>query len=184
MYIIGITGTIGAGKGAVVEYLIGKGFMHFSARELILGEVRRRGLEITRINTTDVANDLRRVHGSSYIIEALFREAQKSGNNCIIESVRAIGELDFLRKQDNFILFAVDADPKLRHKRVLERKSELDRVSFERFLADEKREMFSKNSNEGSLVDCIRRADYVFENNGTKEELYGKIEEVLKKVFK
>ncbi len=184
MYIIGITGTIGAGKGAVVEYLIQRGFTHFSARELILDEVRRRGFKISRENTTNVANDLRTIHGPSYIIETLFYKAEESGKNCIIESIRAIGELEFLRTQKNFKLFAVDADPELRHKRVLERRSELDRVSLEQFLAEEKREMFSTNPNEGSIIDCIKRADYVFENNGTKEELYKKVEEILKKVTK
>ncbi len=62
--IVGITGTIGAGKGTVVEYLVQKkGFVHFSARALILEEVKKRGLEVARENTTLVANDLRAAFG-------------------------------------------------------------------------------------------------------------------------
>jgi dephospho-CoA kinase len=37
MFIIGITGTIGAGKGTVVEYLVGqKGFDHYSVRSFLI----------------------------------------------------------------------------------------------------------------------------------------------------
>ena len=43
MIIIGITGTLGAGKGTIVEYLVGKkGFKHYSVREL-LSEIIRAG---------------------------------------------------------------------------------------------------------------------------------------------
>jgi len=43
MIIIGITGTLGAGKGTVVEYLQEKGFRHYSARGFITKEVEKRG---------------------------------------------------------------------------------------------------------------------------------------------
>ena len=35
MIIIGITGTIGAGKGTIVELLIKKGFKHYSVRDFL-----------------------------------------------------------------------------------------------------------------------------------------------------
>ena len=41
MIVIGITGTIGAGKGTIVEYLVEKkGFLHFSVREFLLKKIR------------------------------------------------------------------------------------------------------------------------------------------------
>jgi len=63
MKIIGITGTHGAGKGAIVDYLISKGFAHFSARDLIMEEIRRRGMPEDRNSTHVVANALRAEHG-------------------------------------------------------------------------------------------------------------------------
>ena len=40
MLIIGITGTLGAGKGTVVEYLVEKkGFDHYSVRAFLLKEI-------------------------------------------------------------------------------------------------------------------------------------------------
>lgn len=183
MHIIGITGTLGAGKGEVVEYLKKRGFIHFSAREIILEEVKKRGLEANRDNTTLVSNDLRTMHAPSYIIECLYEKARETGKDCIIESIRALGELAFLRKQNNFILFAVDADPQTRYERIVLRKSALDNVSYEKFLSDEKREISSSDPTKGSINDCIRLADYVFHNNGTKEELYAQVEKVLPEIL-
>ncbi len=182
MILVGVTGTIGAGKGVVVDYLKHHGFVHYSAREFILEEVRRRGLPETRENTTTVANDLRATKSPSYIIENLHARAAEKGENAVIESVRALGELDFLRKQKDFYLIAVDADPKMRYGWVVLRKSSLDHVSYEKFLADEQREFSSKNPAEGSLKDCIAEADFLLMNTGTREELGKKVGEVLKKI--
>lgn len=182
MVIIGITGTIGAGKGTIVEYLVNKkGFIHFSARELIVEEILKRGLENNRDNMVIVANDLREKNGPSYVADELYKRALKIGKNCIIESLRAIGEIESLRKNNNFILLAVDADPKIRYERVLKRNlSNTDKISFEKFLADEAKEMESTDSNKQNLKKCIDMADFVIDNNGTLDELQFEIEEILK----
>lgn len=66
MNIIGITGTLGAGKGTIVDYLIKKGYVHYSVRAFIAEEVRRRGMEVNRDSLTLVANDLRASHSQLY----------------------------------------------------------------------------------------------------------------------
>ena len=46
MIIIGITGTLGAGKGTIVDYLCKKrGFLHYSVREFLVEEIKNRGSE-------------------------------------------------------------------------------------------------------------------------------------------
>ncbi len=181
--IIGITGTIGAGKGTIVEYLINKkGFKHYSARDFISEEVKQRKLEINRDTLTAVANDLRAKHSPQYVIEQLFYQAQKEGGNAVIESVRTPGEIAFLRKQPEFYLFAVDADPKLRFQRIKKRGSATDHIDFETFLANEKREMSTSDPNKQNLGKCIELADYVFHNDGSIEELFEQVEKVLKKI--
>jgi dephospho-CoA kinase len=181
--IIGITGTIGAGKGTIVEYLKEKkGFNHFSAREFIANEVKRRGLPVNRDTLTTVANDLRKQHSPKYVIEQLYNQAKKRGGNAVIESVRTPGEVEFLRKQPGFFLFAVDADPELRFKRIKQRASETDNIDFDTFLNNEKREMSSNDANKQNLGKCIKLADYVFLNNGSVKELYDKVETVLNKI--
>lgn len=180
MTIIGITGTLGAGKGTIVDYLVReKGFAHFSARDFILEEVRQRGMPESRDSTTQVANDLRALHRPNYIAEELYRRAAASGKNAVIESLRAPAEVEALRQKGGFVLFAVDADPKIRYARIQSRQSGLDRVSFEKFLADEQREMENPEPHQQNIAACIAMADYRFENNGTVAELERQVADAL-----
>lgn len=180
MIIIGITGTIGAGKGTVVDFLIkNKKFKHFSARSFLVEEIEKRGMENNRDSMVIVANDLRSKFGPGYIAEELFNRAINSEDNAVIESLRTIGEIETLRKKGNFTLLAVDADPRIRYDRVLTRGTSTDDISFEKFLADEQREMISIDPNKQNLSECIKRADFVVDNNGSLEELNEKIEKIL-----
>lgn len=179
MIIIGITGTIGAGKGTIVEYLESRDFLHFSAREFIVSKVKERNLSINRDSMTLIANELREKHNPAYIIENLYNIAKEKGNNCVIESIRTIGEVEMLKDKENFYLFAIDADIELRYSRIRQRKSETDNISFEKFLEDEKREMQSSNPNSQNLRACIERSDYLFLNNSSIEDLNQKLEETL-----
>jgi len=126
-----------------------------------------------------VANELRKKHGNSYIVEQLFTEAQKLNKNTIIENIRNIGEIEGLRKMGKFILFAVDAKPEIRYQRIIKRKSETDNVSYEKFLSDEKKEMNSKDSHSQNIFACIKQADYHLKNNGSFEDLYKQINKIF-----
>ena len=177
MIIIGITGTIGAGKGTIVEYLVKeKGFRHFSVRAFLLEKIRELGMPENRDSLFMLGNKLRAEYGPSYAVDQLFLQAQTAGGNAVIESVRTTGEIDSLRQKGHFILLAVDADPRLRYERIVLRASETDRVSFETFLENEARESVSSDPGIQNLRACIEQADYVLLNNGTIEELYQQIE--------
>ena len=126
-----------------------------------------------------VGNDLRAKHSPSYIVQQLYQQAESSGKNTIIESIRAAGDVESLHQKWNFYLFAIDADPKVRYERVVLRGSESDHVSYEKFLADEQKEMENTDPNKQNVAKCIQLADYVFTNNGTIEELNQQIEEVI-----
>ncbi|NOX87030.1 MAG: AAA family ATPase [Chlorobi bacterium] len=181
MLIIGITGTLGAGKGTIVDYLVRKkGFAHFSVRQYLINVMKQKGLEVNRDNMVVTANELRAKHSPSFIIEELYANALKQKKNAVIESIRTPGEIDFLKKQGNFLLLAVDADPGIRYERIKLRQSDTDHIDFKTFLENEQREMTATDPNNQNLRACIERADIKLINNGTREELYRQLEEKLK----
>jgi dephospho-CoA kinase len=180
MLVIGITGTLGAGKGTVVEHLVkNHDFRHYSVRGFLLKEIEKQGLPPNRDSMVKVANALRAQHTPYYIISELYQQAVKNGKNAVIESIRTPGEVEFLRQQENFILIAVDADPHLRYERIKQRNSETDRIDFETFVENERREMTAKDPNKQNLQKCIQMADFKFMNNGTVQELIYQVDEKL-----
>ncbi len=183
MIIIGITGTLGAGKGTLVEYLKEhKGFLHFSVRDFLVEELKRRNMEVNRDTMTSLANELRANHSPSYITDQLYEQAKQTGRNSIIESIRTPGEITSLRAKGDFYLFAVDADPKVRYERISLRKSATDNIDFETFLSNEKREMTATDPNKQNLSKCIKEADFVFDNNGDLDKLYEQLITVLEEL--
>ncbi|MFA6253835.1 MAG: AAA family ATPase [Candidatus Paceibacterota bacterium] len=180
--IIGITGTLGAGKGTVVEYLKKKDFRHYSVTAFITDEIIRRGLPVNRDNMILVANDLRAEYGSAYIVEKLYERASVNGGDSVIESIRTVGEVDALKEKIGFYLFAVNAEMKTRYDRIVKRAGEKDSVTFEQFAEQEKQEMTSTDPNKQNLAECIRRADYLINNDGTIEDLNNQVEKILQKI--
>lgn len=184
MIIIGITGTLGAGKGTVVSYLVEKfNFRHYSVRRYLTEILISQGIEPNRDNFTILANKLRSENNSpSFLIEELYREAAMKGENSIIESIRTTGEIERLKSLGEFYLLAVDGNRKLRYKRIRDRRSETDGVSYEKFVEDEDREMNSQDPNSQNINACIERADYKIMNDGSRSELYHKIDLFLEKI--
>lgn len=181
--VIGITGTLGAGKGTIVDYLIRKkSFLHYSVRSFLIEIIEAKNLTVNRDSMTQTANALRAEHSPSYITDQLYLRAAKSGKNCVIESIRTPGEIKSLRSKGRFYLWAVDADPKIRYERIILRQSETDAVSFDTFRSNEAREMHSDDPNKQNLHACIEQADEVFENNGNIEKLYQQVEKALKNI--
>jgi dCMP deaminase len=180
--LVGITGTLGAGKGTVAGMLKKQSFSHYSVREFLNEEIIKRGLSANRDNQVTVANDLRKRNSPSYIVEQLMSRAEQQGGDAIIESIRCPGEAVLFARPGAFLL-AVNAGPRTRYQRIRKRKSDTDDVSYEKFLEDEIRESASTDPSRQNLLRCISMADACILNDGTLPELKEQVTKACKELF-
>ena len=176
--IIGITGLYCAGKDTVAENLVKRGFTHFSLSDLIREELGRRGVEITRDNLINVANELREKYGHDVLaVRAVEKMKQKEGDY-VISSIRHPAEVNALKKAGHFFLLEARAPIELRLQRIRKRNRENDPKTIEELKASEKRE--SQDSGPGQqLTNVMKMADVVIMNDSSKEVQSKKVEKLL-----
>lgn len=174
--ILGITGYAGAGKGVVVGYLVARhGFKHFSIRDFLTEEIKRRGLPVNRENMGKIGDEFREKYGP---LAKLMLKDVMSTDDVILESIRSLMEADYLQEHGGK-LWAVDADITTRFARIRARGSATDNVTLEQFLAVEKSESNNLELYKMNLPAVIARADVVLRNDGSLEGLYAQIETAL-----
>ena len=179
--IIGLTGTFGAGKGTVAEYLTkNKKFVYFSVRNFLAAEVLKEGKMVSRETLAKIGIELKALHGADYIVKALMEQAKNEKHNIVIESLRSPEEALYL-KSHGAKLWAVDADPKVRYARTTVGKKGPELISLEQFVAQENKELESTETSKENLAEAIHMADETILNSGTKEELYQAIDAALAK---
>ena len=182
--IIGITGTIGSGKGTVVEYLKKRGFAHYSVSGILKEILKERGLPETRTYMSPLADELMKKHEGGVLFLAHER-AEKSGiKDYILESIHRVSEADYVRSIGGVII-GVDADIRKRYERTVKRKEgEKDNVTFEEFLEHAKREDEGEKGTGPNIRAVLKTANAVLMNNGTLDELHAQIDEILKQIKK
>lgn len=177
--IIGIVGTLGAGKGTVVEYLKQKGFDHFSSSSILREILVERGVIDTRENLSALADELqKRLPGG--ILQESYERATKAGSeNFILEAIHRVGEATYLHSVGG-MLIGVDADIQVRYERITKRKEgEKDNVTFEQFVSDTEREDEGQTRKGPHIREVLKMSDFTFQNNGTLEELHAQVDTFL-----
>ena len=167
-----------------MEDLQKAGFIHYSARSLILSVIAERGRPNTRDSMIAVANELRSSHHPAYIIERLLERAQAAGGDSIIESVRTVGEVNALRSfakhsSATCTLLAVDASLEVRYDRIVVRGSSTDKVSIEEFRRQEQGELVNDDPAKQNLSAVMALADHRIQNDGSRESLSVQVDRLL-----
>jgi|AntRauTorckE6833_2_1112554.scaffolds.fasta_scaffold37097_3 dephospho-CoA kinase len=170
--IIGIAGTLGAGKGTVVEYLKSKGFVHYSTSGMFKAILESQGHTANREAYTWLGDTFRSL-GPAGPIAIQYAIAKQDESDVVIESIHDVPEAEFLKNKGAVVL-GVDVSLETRYERISSRGSEKDSVTFEEFktIAVHEEEGGGKHNIRGVLS----LADHTIMNNGTIEELHQQVE--------
>jgi dephospho-CoA kinase len=174
--IIGVTGFLGSGKDTVADFLIKKGYHHYSLSDELRAILKEKKIKINRDNLREFANKLRREEGPEYLALKVIKKIRRPA---VITSIRGVAEVEVFRKLKDFKLIFVDAPQKLRFERLKKRARENDEVlTFARFKLQEKVEKSqSKNKQQLSLV--AKMADFKIINNADLPTLNKKINVII-----
>ncbi len=173
--LIGLTGTNGAGKGEVANFLKKKGYAYYSLSDIVRQELSQEGKELSRNNLIKTGNELREKFGADILARLIVKKIK---GKTVIDSIRNPKEVEYLRQQKDFILIAVDAPVTLRFKRIKKRGRKESVSTLQEFIQKEAEEMTSNQKGQ-QLQTCIKMADIKITNEGSLEELYQKLEKLL-----
>ena len=147
MKIIGIGGTNGSGKDTLSQILADDyGWLFVSASgDLIIPELKRRGLPLERKYMAALTAEWNREISQGAVVDKAvekFEETSKSHDyeGLVISSIRHPWEAERIHELGGRVVW-VDADPKVRYKRIFSRgQGDKDNKSFEQFMAEEQTE--------------------------------------------
>ncbi len=182
MLIIGITGQPSSGKDTIAEYLVAQGFVTLSTGDFIRAEMQKLGLPLDRAHMHDFVNKMRVLRGPGYLaIEAV----KTIAGDTAVSGLRNVTEVSTLKQAfgKQFVLLSAEAPIEVRFKRAQGRSREGDHVSFEQFKVQEESERHGTPETQ-QVDDVIALADYVIKNEGTKEELVHKVDDLLSELRK
>jgi dephospho-CoA kinase len=173
--LIGLTGPNGAGKGEVAAFFVSRGYSYRSLSDIIREKLASVGLPSGRDNLIAKGNELRRTGGPDVLARLTLRNIQ---GRTVIDSIRNPAEVECLRKEDGFILLAIDAPPALRFERVLRRGRDESAATLDDFIRKEVEEM-GANPEAQQIHRCLEMADAVIMNDGALDDLHRRLEAFL-----
>lgn len=176
--LIGLTSRNAAGKDEVASYLAERhGFSTFGLSEVLRCLLERSGTPVTRENLAAEGNRLRAEKGPGALAELALAELDRQ-ERAVVVSIRNPGEVETLRRRDDFVLWGIDAPVEIRFRRAHQRGRPDDPASLEQFIRQEQAELEGSET-EQQLERVFGMSDEVIVNDGTLEELCRKVEELL-----
>lgn len=189
--VIGITGTIASGKDVIAKILKEKGFQTISLGELIRDELRSKGIEITRKTQQDLGNQWRKEFGGQILAEKALKKYQSYDAPLVINGIRNLDEVKYLKENSEFYLIGVDAPLETRWLRVQARNRDADLLNHDRFVIDDARDKgFNEPLNGQQVGMCLVQADFLINNDEEftgpieNSKLYKDVNEIYRKIKK
>jgi dephospho-CoA kinase len=180
--LIGLTGTIGAGKGAVALFLMEAGFAYFSLSDQVREEAAKRGLQSpSREQLQRIGNELRNTFGPAVWAQRTLEKVEAANvHQAVVDGIRNPYEARYLQQQGHLYLVAVDAPADLRFKRIRGRQRQGDPETLKAFLSVDARDRGAGESETGQQVDAsMKLANLTVYNDGSLKNLQQKVAAML-----
>lgn len=185
--IVFVVGMAGSGKSIVSDELVKKGFAFLRFGQITLDKVKEQGLEPNESNERKVREGFRKKYGmGAFAILNIpkFDELLKE-SNVVGDGLYSWSEYKILKEryEDSMYVVAVYAPPKLRYKRLKNRKVEND--PEQRFRSFSEEEAKARDYAELENIEKggpIAMADFTINNIGTIDELKQKTKDILKTI--
>ncbi len=178
--ILGFIGDIAAGKTTVATYLHNKYDCNSYRFSTMLRDVLDRiYVEKDRSNLQALSVFLREAYGQDILSKVLTKDVKNDQNSIVVvEGIRRPTDVTYLKDLEGFHMVYITAEAKTRWQRLTKRGENPDdnQKTFETFLTDEKAEP------EMLIKEISKQAEFTIVNDGTVENLYQKVEEILKKL--
>lgn len=175
--IFGLTGEICAGKGTIVKYLAEKhGATSYRFSTMLRDLLNRLYLPVSRENMQNISTGMRQTFGEDIMAKVIAEDVKNDKNNIIIvDGVRRLADIKYLKEIPGFKLARIVAEPETRFKRLTLRKENPgdEAKTYEEFLADHKKEA------DAQVPIVMEKADLEINNNGSLENLYKKIDQII-----
>ncbi len=175
--VIGIAGTMAAGKGTVAEYLKKKhNAVTFRFSSSLFSILEILGMPVERVNLARISKVLRDEYGEDVLAISLTSQVIKSESPfVIVDGIRRPADVAALSKIPGFKLIYIDAPIELRFSRMKLRGEKADDMSktFEDFKTDNMLET------ELLIPGLKKDASYVIDNSGTLDDLYKELDKII-----
>jgi dephospho-CoA kinase len=178
--VVGIVGPIGSGKDTAADYIAEKyGYRIFSFRDVVREETEKGGIEPNRENMQKVGRELRDREGENVFSKIILKKIITS--NCekaLVKELRTAGDIKTISDQfrGSMKIIKVTATVQARFERMRTRQRPGDPNTLEEFQRQEKRE------EELGYTKAFNFCDFVVQNNGAKNELLKKIDDVMSRL--
>ena len=180
--ILALVGMSGSGKSVAVDYLTDKNYPKVYFGGMIYKEMEKRGIPRSEDGETEkkFREEIRETEGKDWVVRQVIAETKDliaaGQKRIILDGVYSWTEYKTLKHEfpTNLTFIAIVVDKKLRYARVANRP---DRP-FDASALRERDRSEIENLEKGGP---IAAADYYILNNGAKEDIYTRLDEIIKK---
>ncbi|HET9098696.1 MAG TPA: AAA family ATPase [Candidatus Saccharimonadales bacterium] len=184
--LVGLTGTLNAGKDTAANHLVNNhGFMHVSSGDVLRAEAKRQGLPNDRNTLIEIGVRLRKEYGNvgALVIKGVEQwQEQKEAylGGLVVSGLRILGEAQEVHAQGGKLVF-IDAPVEERYRRMVARQRDAEaEKTLEEFMEHERYELEGLGGSDRPHLRAIQAiSDIRLDNSGLPELFIASLDESL-----